>query len=273
MKAAASIPARDSAPAPARREGLLPGHPLLSEITLEYGPRELLGQFFLRAEAAARVRGVHLSFAPLSELVETNRRHRESWRPLIPVFDPAHGIAPGASFGIVGRNSAGDIVATQAARLYAWGGTSFQEEAESLRLFYQNPGRSKGPTEEIHVSAAGAPHVTGQVVFSGGGWYRPDYRKRWLSGILPRISRAYAFTRWSSDFTVSIMADGVIKGGMAERCGYTNVDWFVDLKDTPVGTVRCALVWMQAKQLVEDLEAFLERFDAEIDRVVYDRAG
>ena len=51
------------------------------------------------------------------------------------------------------------------------------------------------PDETCNVTAEATKFVKGRVVFSGGGWYRPDYRKRWLSGILPRISRAYAYTR------------------------------------------------------------------------------
>jgi hypothetical protein len=46
-----------------------------------------LGRFFLEADRAARDRGVFLSFRPLHGLVAVNRENRDSWRPLIPIFD------------------------------------------------------------------------------------------------------------------------------------------------------------------------------------------
>src|SRR5262245_42280813 len=170
---------------------------ILSDITIEHGPVDLFGRFFLKADTAARERGVFLSFAPLQELVEANRRNRDTWRPLLPLFDPVvSGATTEDSFCIVGRNSSGEIVATQAARLYRWGDTTFHEEAESLRLLYADPERSKQPNETVEVTAKDAKKITGLVIFGGGAWYRPDYRGRQLAQILTRISRACAYTRW-----------------------------------------------------------------------------
>jgi predicted nucleic acid-binding Zn ribbon protein len=247
---------------------------LISEITVEHGPHDILGPFFLRANTAARERGITLSLGTFEELVATNVANTSSWHPLIPLFDPKYGPLPAdKAFCILGTNDEGEVVATQAARLYQWPSTSFHYEAESLRLFHADPARTKRPTERCVVTAESAKFVSGNVVFSGGGWYRRDYRKLELSTILPRISRALAFTRWNSDYTVSIMAEKVIKGGMAERCGYTNVDWDLSLFDSPVGTVRCAFVWMERVQLLQDLSDFLARFDAgaQVDRRVDER--
>ncbi len=250
------------------------GRSWLSEITVEHGPAEILGSFFLKADQAARDRGVTLSFGTFDELVETNARNTSSWHPLIPLFDPKNGaLPPDEAFCILGHDENGEVVATQAARIYHWPATSFFYEAESLRLFYADPALSKQPTERCVVTAPSTRFVSGNVVFSGGGWYRRDYRKLELSMILPRISRALAFTRWDSNYTVSIMAEKVIKGGMAERCGYTNVDWDLSLFDSPVGTVRCAFVWMERVQLMQDLSDFLAGFDtgAQVDRRIDQR--
>ena len=54
--------------------------------------------------------------------------------------------------------------------------------------------------------------VTGRVVFSGAAWYRRDYRGKQLVEILPRLSRAYAYTRWRSDCTITMMTEAVVKG-------------------------------------------------------------
>ncbi len=250
-----------------------PGRSLLDGVTLEFGPVDLLGRFFLIAEAAARERGVYLSFAKLSDLVEVNRRNSDSWRPLLPIFDPAYGATnDDNSFAIIGRNKSGDVVATQAARLFPWPQTNFAEEAASLRLFYADPERQRLPAERIDVTAASARRVTGRVVFSGGVWFHPDYRGRMLTAILPRISRALAFTRWYTDFTMTIMAEKIVNSGVAQRCGYTEIGWDVTLQQTRTGTVRCALLTMAAAQMLEDLGGFAEQIGAQVDRRVDNRA-
>ena len=248
----------------------------LSEITVNHGPADRLGRFFLKADEALQARGITLSFGTFEELVATNAANTDTWHPLIPLFNPKNGpLAPDKAFCLLGRDTAGDVVATQAARLYQWPNTSFFYEAESLRLFYADPARFKQANETCVVTAPSTKFVSGNVVFSGGGWYRRDYRKLSLSVILPRISRALAFARWNSDYTISIMAEKVIKGGMAERCGYTNVDWDLVWTDSPVGAnVRCGFVWMERQQLLKDLGETLARFDdpgPQVDRRVNER--
>ena len=101
-----------------------------AELQIVHGPVDLLGRFFLWADSEARDRGVTLSFAPLEELVAVNRANSDTWRPLVPLFDPAVGsINEQTGFAILGRNHAGEVVATQAARLYDWSTTCFRDEA------------------------------------------------------------------------------------------------------------------------------------------------
>jgi hypothetical protein len=53
----------------------------LKGVTVDHGPIDLLGRFFLKAEQAARRRGVFLSFDTFDKLLETNEHSRASWRP------------------------------------------------------------------------------------------------------------------------------------------------------------------------------------------------
>lgn len=249
--------------------------PLISDITIEHGPTELLGRFFLKADTAARQRGVTLTFAPMQDLIDVNRANPETWRPILPLFDPAcGGITDDNSFCILGRNASGEIVATQAARLYRWSGTSFHDEASSLRLFYANPEAHRGEREEVKVTAPIAKTLTGAVIFAGGIWYRPDYRNLGLPYILPWLSRAYAYTLWNHDYSTSIMAEEVYARGMARRSGYSRADWEVWLRHTPVdraGTIRCALVWMDKNELLDGVRAFLSGFDTQVDAGIEQR--
>jgi hypothetical protein len=233
---------------------------LLSNLKMTHGPASLLGRFFLRADTAARERGVTLYFAALEDLIEANRANSDSWRPLVPIFDPALGGATAeTAFVILGRNEAGDVVATQAARFYDWTATTLLEEACSLRMFFADPEAAAARGDRCEVTTPVAATISGRVVFSGAGWYRRDYRGKGLATILPRISRAYAFTRWNTEYTISVMGDGVIAGGMADRTGYTRIELScVDLLASPLGAIRCGLVWMPSDEMIADLEAIMD---------------
>jgi hypothetical protein len=233
-------------------------------LKIKYGPVDLFGRFFLWADSAARERGVTLHFAGLQDLVAANKANADSWRLLIPIFDPVlGGIRPETGFVLVGRDKDGQVVATQAARLYEWPESSLEDEATSLRMFYADPEAAFVRADRCEVTTPVAKKITGRVVFSGAGWYRRDFRGKGLAGILPRISRTYAFTRWNSDFTISMMSDAVIAGGMAERCGYTKVEpSCVELVASLRGAVRYGLVWMGSDELFADLAAVMDQAPA-----------
>jgi hypothetical protein len=245
---------------------------LPDQVVVEHGPAALIGRAILKADQAARRRGVYLSLGTFEDLVAVNQANRDTWRVFVPIFNPVLGGAtPDTGLAILGYDANGDVVATQAARLYDWHGSSFHDEAESLRLFYADPERDKLEDEQCIVSAPAAKRITGRTVFSGCAWYRRDYRKRMLSAILPRVARVLSYTRWQQDYTVSMVADAVLKGGMADRSGYTNIQRGVDLIDSPAGTVSFHFIWMEAKQLLDDLEWFVSAFDAEVDRRIDNR--
>src|ERR1700704_1839230 len=91
--------------------------PLLSQLTIEHGPVDLLGRFFLLADTAARARGVTLSFASMAELIGANEQNRDSWLPLFPTYDIRHNtIAPDEAFCILGRDRHGKVVAAAPGR-------------------------------------------------------------------------------------------------------------------------------------------------------------
>jgi len=230
-----------------------------ANLKLNHGPIGVLGRFFLMADTAARERGVTLHFASLQELLETNKANPDSWRPLVPIFDPTlGGVTAETAFVILGRDKTGQVVATQAARYYDWTGTTLLEEARSLRMFFADPDAAIARGDRCDILTPVAAAISGRVVFSGAGWYRRDYRGKGLATILPRISRAYAFTRWNTDFTISMMGDAVISGGMADRTGYTKKELSsVDLVASPLGTMRCGLVWMPSQEMLADLEAVM----------------
>lgn len=249
-------------------------HPatLLNQLTVDHGPVDLLGRFFLCAEAAARARGVTLSFASMAELIEVNELNRDSWLPLFPTYDIRHNtIGPDEAFCILGRDRHGKAVAAHAGRLFNLTLASFHDLAQSLRLMYEHPDTSKRPGETCEVTAKAARSIKGRVVFSGAAWYHPDYRGRQLSTILPILSRAYAFTHWNIDYLVAMMSEGVVSGGMTLRTGYTNIDWDIRVTNSPLGDVRFAFMWMAPPQLLEDVAKFVARAERETGDALLER--
>lgn len=234
---------------------------LPTQLKVKYGPVGLLGRFFLWADTAARDLGVTLSFASLQELFELNRANSDTWRPLVPLFDEAlGGVTRETAFVLIGRDKQGEVVATQAARIYDWPETSLKDEATSLRMFYADPDAAFARGDRCEIIAPIAEKITGRVAFSGGIWYRRDFRGKHLGTILPRISRAYALTRCNSDFTIAMMADAVIAGGLAERAGYTKLEHSsIELVASPLGAMRCGLGWMTSDELLADLAAIMDR--------------
>lgn len=250
------------------------GREFLSQVTIDYGPAELLGRLFLRWDTDLRKRGISLHFAPVESLMEVNRQNSDSWRPLVPIFDAEiGGFSEENGFCLLGRNQSGEIIAAQAARLYTLTDRTFKEESESLRLFYADPAKTAAPGEQCIVTAKSASKFTGRIVYSGAVWYRPDYRKQGLTSILPRLTKAYAFTKWYTDITLSFMIDDVVQQGTAARAGYPHVEWDVYLKNTPLGDHKGALIWANAQELINYFASYLGEADPQVDAIVYNRAA
>jgi hypothetical protein len=244
----------------------------LEHIHIDYGPVHLLGRFFLLADTTAKSLGVKLVFASMHDLVAENRRNSESWRPLLPHYDPAYGgITSDNTFCVLGINGAGEVVATQAARLYALTDTSLLDEASSLRLFYPDPSRQARPGESCTITAPSAATIRGRIAFSGAAWYRPDYRGRDLVAALSRVSRAYAHAIWNTERTVTFVSKLLVDKGFVQRCGYASVEWAVELHGFAIGPYYGALVHTDTAQMFDDLLSFTPPALPQIDAGVLKR--
>jgi GNAT superfamily N-acetyltransferase len=132
--------------------------------------------------------------------------------------------------------------------------------------------RQKQPTERCLVTAPCARTIQGRVVFSGSTWVRPDYRGQGLASILPRISRAYAFTRWYSDITMSMVRRKLVEGGVVRAYGYSRVEYSVHWLGSAKGDLELAVVWMDRDELLTDMERFMARMEAPEMETVAKRA-
>jgi hypothetical protein len=248
----------------------------LDQLTLTHGPKEFLATFFFKAVHAAERRGVYLEFGTFTDLLQVNESNPESWMPLTTTFrENPGGVTNDTGFVLLGRNAIGEIVATQAARIFDWRKTNFKAEAESLRFFYADPERDKQKGEACIITAPHAKAIRGRVALGGGIWYRPDFRRRKLGEIIPRMGRAYAYTLWNCDLLIATITQQNIAKAFDKRAGYRVVtpDSMImrHSATVPTGDLHLALAQMTPMQLIDDLFKFLVDFDAEVDSGVSQR--
>jgi hypothetical protein len=241
----------------------------LDQITLRHGPTELFARMLLEGATEVAAEGIALSIGTAGELLEANLANAANWLPLFPGFDPRNGgIGAGNFLCVFGRSPNGEIVACHAARLYEWPSTSFYDEMTSLRLLYAEPEKKRRPGERCIVTAKSTHDVTGRVVYSGAAWYRPDYRGRGLSRIVPRIGKVLASSCWQPDWIVSLMTEDTHRAGFAPRFGYTNVDWEVRFENSHYSGIRIAFLSMDSDDVIDYAESYLVGRTAQIDRMV-----
>ena len=233
---------------------------LFSQVQLGRGDVPLLGRTILAAEQLTRHLGVHLRFVAAQDFLQVNQDNRATWLPLGSMFDCRfNDLRADNSFFIVGENEQNEVVACQACRVFDWSATTFKEECESLRFWYADPATQKNANETATVSSLAARGTTGCIAYSGGAWYRTDYRGKGLVEYLPRLARAYARGRWATDVTITLMAENNVKKGVFPRNGYRNIEWSVDVVHSQGGTIRFAYLWTKADEMEADLREFLSR--------------
>jgi hypothetical protein len=238
----------------------LEGVPFLDLIELRHGPIPLLGRFFLLAEQAARDCGVHLRLhRDLTSLAEQYPGvDPDRGLPVHPIFDPAHhDLSPANSFWIAGHDESGRLVATQAAHLFDMTGSTLERELLSMRLWFGEPEKYRAAGTRFIVNCPPAKLITGRVVFSGCAVYHPKFRGRGLSRILPRMSRALAYSQWNTDTTISMVAPILLEKNVEKSYGYTKHAPLIRLQGSAWGDIDLELVWMPRDEMLDDLRRYI----------------
>lgn len=237
---------------------MLANNRLPDQVDVTYGPQAIISRFILQGDREARERGVYLSLEhDFEALIAFNKTQAETWYPMIPIFDPAASdLTPDNAFWIAGRNRDGEIVTIQCARLYDWRETNFDREFESLRFAYRDPDLDRWPEECGFSNAPTGKRISGLVCYSGGAWYRPDFRAQGLASIIPRLSRTIAYSRWHTDFTISLVEPVLVERGVVARYGYTRVEEGIDWLNSFRGHMyNLSLIWMDRTEFLNDLVA------------------
>jgi hypothetical protein len=225
-------------------------------LTIKHGPARLLATFVLEGDKAAREIGVRLRLRhDFGELLYVNKQQTisGSWYRLPNMFHPEYSdLSPENSYWISGENDHGEVVLTQAGRVYYWPETNLEEEARLM--FYA--GREEG--QRCVVTAEAAKSITGIVFYGGSGWVRPDFRGRQLMRLIPRLGRAYALARWPVDWGMSLVAPILVDKGVAEGYGYKHASYSIVYPGSPWGDAEFVLVSVSATEAYDDFANLLK---------------
>lgn len=234
---------------------------LLDQITINHGPHDLLRQYFAFAEEGMRSLGLRLRLrTDFERLIEINHQNRDSWPPLTPIFDPRHSrLRIDSAYWIEAIDQQGRTVATHAGRLLQWDHTTLDDELRSLRVFYRDPAPHIAAGESVVVSAAAARRICGRTMAGGAVWVHPDHRQQRLASIVPRISRAYALTRWDIASNWSLMEPKIHALGLAQASGPFRVEDGVMLHLAFRGDLPALLMWMTREAMIADMAAAVDQ--------------
>lgn len=249
---------------------ILPGPVRFTEeLRVKYGPKHEIGLFLLQGDRALSEMGVRLYVShDLRRLYEVNRRHLDSWAPLMPVFDPdRNDIDASHAFMFELHDARGEIVATQVSRLLDLTGSSLKTEMEHLRIFYRDPASQAGASERIEVTAPKAADITGRVALSGGLWYRPDWRGKGISRVMPRMTRTFAYTAWDTDYVISFVEQGPVDHGILNQYGLPGSEPWVKIRDSYKPKTDLLLTWRHKPDIAADVAVYLAELNARRERV------
>jgi hypothetical protein len=227
-------------------------------LTIKHGPASLLAKFVLEGDKAVREIGVRLRLRhDFGDLVYVNKDQnvRRSWYRLVDIFNPDYSdLSPENSYWISGEDEHGEIVLTQAGRVYHWPDTNLEQEA---RLMFYG-GRDQG--QRCEVTAPAAKSIAGVVFFGGSGWVRPDFRGKRLMHLVPRVGRAYAVARWPVDWGISFVTPILIDKGVAAGYGYKHASYSIFYPDSLFG--EFVLVTVSASEAYADFAETLSRLSS-----------
>ena len=224
-------------------------------LTIKHGPAPLLSTFVLEGDKAARQLGIRLRLRhDFHDLVYVNKERtaRGDWFRLVDMFNPQHcDLSAENSYWISGEDERGEIVLTQAGRIFYWPETTLEHEA---RLMFYG-GRDVG--QRCEITAPAAKSITGVVFCAGSHWIRPDFRGIRFSQLLGRLGRAYAVSRWPVDWAIALITPVLVEKGIAAGYGYQHESRSIFFPGSPLGDLELVVNYLSAPEAYEDLANFL----------------
>lgn len=195
----------------------LPGRPFLQAVTINTEPRGEFARFFLRAEQLLFDEGISVRSVEPRTLVEVNEANRDSWPPLFGAMDyRKQPITADDMSTLVGYDRDGMAVATTAVRRLDYSNTNAFDELTSLRLIFGDKAEEMRAIAAFELTAPSAPRITGRILYHGGVWVHPRYRKHGLTRIMPKLNRYFALSNRTYDYEIAMASAALLKPHVAK---------------------------------------------------------
>lgn len=171
--------------------------------------------------------------------------------PLTPNFDPQKtDIGPGNGFWMKGVDMTGDVVLTQAARMYDCRNVTLALLHQSLRAFYSDPSVHAEKGEKCECEAPATHAICGAVSYHGELWLDKRYRGLGLTYSLSRLLMALVLLRWRPDYLFGMAQPGICTKGVGARYGYRNMQPHGMIWTVPSsGTLDEWVIWNDQQDL------------------------
>ena len=230
---------------------------LLDAITIQHGPIEFLSRFFLEADEHIRANGIRLTvrtdFEELSRLNE-EQNAAGNWHALVRAFDSRYSsISAADGYWIAGIDENGDMISSQCGRFYEWPESCLADHIE--QLMYGDS--SKGA--EIFIDSQAARMIRGKVLFNGGTWIHPKYRRNGVATLAAKVGRLFGAANWGCDWICGALRQHDADAGMHKRYGYGQVSFGMRAPGSPWGDGPIGIMYQNPMELMAEAELFVKR--------------
>lgn len=178
-------------------------------------------------------------FEEYQDLLAEGRPDQPLGVPFNPDLQP---ITHSNAFWIVGRDSAGKIVHTQAMRMIDLGGVMLSDYMRAHFTDFPPTLPDIDFDRSRYRAGPGARQIHGRVCYHGEVWLdgsTKEFRGSGVSSVLGRFAFMTAMLRWSPDFVFGFMPKAVAHKGFSERQGYLHAEpgalrWLRKENDNPL---------------------------------------
>jgi hypothetical protein len=178
--------------------------------------------------------------------------------PIYPMFDVASSYIDHTNgFWICGFNDEGDLIHTQAVRLFDLSGISLETHLNKHRHKYITPDSTPDPDQTFYSGPDALQFITGQVCYQGEFWLRArglgGPRSQGVTTLLARLVLELTVATWNPSYVFALVPQRVAAKGAHLRYCFNHCEPGQWIGPDQQVTEEDYLIWMEAKELARSL--------------------
>ena len=243
-------------------------------IRMQNSGRTIFSQYIPEITHYAKARGMQLMFGHDFEVFREIAASQSKRHNINPAFNPAHAdLASDNALWLVGLDSSGELVHTQAIKLLALKGHSLETYFGSSLSEFRISGDEIASDRSRWFLTPQASRIAGRVTYHGELWLMggPNgYRGGCLATLLTRVLLMQACLRLVPDFLIGFQSPMTCCRGLSIKEGYMRTEQRTILmaRKNSQEFIEGWLVWMTREEAEFNLRIppsfFIELFDAPV---------